>query len=252
MRTVDVSSKIETLRSAKAYGRIRLKPETVELIRGGKLPKGDLVEATKLTGIFGAKRTGEILPFCHPITLDFVEIQVRVNDDSVEVFSEVRGIARTGYEMEALTAVTTSLLNVYDMCKGFDEDMVIEEIRLIGKSGGKSEWGKDLRGVKVNILSTDERLWEIASEYVKELGGEISKDAQLMVVIGSTYDLKEELSSLECVIAHYDFRKNPSLVGEEIKVGRDREGTLIVILPAREEKVRTFFETFGSLLRGLL
>ena len=252
MRTVDVSSKPETLRRASAYGRIRLKPETVKLIRERKLPKGDLIEATKLTGIFGAKRTGEILPFCHPISIDFVEVSVKVNEDSVEVFSTVSGIARTGYEMEALTAVSIALLNVYDMCKGFDESMVIEEIKLTGKSGGKSDWRKELKGVKVNALSPDEELKELVLSYLKDLGAEESKDADILVVIGEPYELEEEISSLECVVALYDFRRKPSLVGEEIRIGRDREGTLVLLLPKREEKVRSFFETFGDLLGNLL
>jgi len=252
MRTVDVSGKFETHRSASAYGRIRLRPETVRLIREGKLPKGDLVEATKLTGIFGAKRTGEILPFCHPIPIDFVEVEVKVNEDSVEVFSEVSGIARTGYEMEALTAVMSALLNVYDMCKGVDESMVIEEVKLTGKSGGKSDWSGDLRGVKVNVLSPDERLRELAVSYVERLGGDIDRDARILIVIGEPYEVVEELRAFESVIALYDFRRNPKLVGEEIKVGKDREGILVVMIPEREEKVRLFFETFGGILRSLL
>jgi len=252
MRTVDVSGKFETYRRASAYGRIRLRPETVRLIRERKLPKGDLVEATKLTGIFGAKRTGEILPFCHPIPIDFVEVEVRVNEDSVEVFSEVSGIARTGYEMEALTAVMSALLNVYDMCKGVDESMVIEEVKLTEKSGGKSDWSGDLRGVKVNVLSPDERLRELAVSYVEKLGGDIDRDARILIVIGEPYEVVEELRAFESVTALYDFRRNPKLVGEEIRIGKDREGSLVVMIPEREEKVKLFFETFGGLLRSLL
>ena len=252
MRTVDVSSKPETLRRACAYGRIRLKSETVKLIKEMKLPKGDLVEATKLTGIFGAKRTGEILPFCHPIPIDFVEVSVKLNEDSVEVFSSVGGIARTGYEMEALTAVSAALLNVYDMCKGFDGSMVIEEIRLTEKSGGKSDWMKELTGVRVNVLSSDTRLRELALSYLTDMGAEESGDPEILIVIGEPYELAEEILSLECVIALYDFRRNPSLAEEEIRIGRDREGTLVLLMPGREEKVRSFFETFGGLLGNLL
>ena len=252
MKTIDVSSKPETFRSASAYGRIRLKPETVRLIRENRLPKGNLVEATKLTGIFGAKRTGDILPFCHPIPVDFVEVSVRVNEDSVEVFSTVSGIARTGYEMEALTAVSTALLNVYDMCKGLDDSMVIEEIKLTDKKGGKSDWRRDLKGVKVNVLSPKEDLREIALSYLKDMGAQVSKEADLLIVIGEPYDLEEEVRSLECVVALYDFRKDPSLVGEEIRIGKDREGTLVVVLPAKEEKIRFFFESFGGILGNLL
>ncbi len=252
MRTIDVSSKPETHRSASAYGRIKLKRETVELIKSKKLPKGDLVEATKLTGIFGAKRTGEILPFCHPIPIDFVEVSVKVNEENVEVFSTVSGIARTGYEMEALTAVSTALLNVYDMCKGFDDSMVIEEIKLTDKRGGKSDWKKDLKGVKVNVLSSEGKLKELVLSYLRDLGAEVSKDADLLIVIGELYDLEEEVRSLECVVALYDFRKDPALVGEEIRIGRDREGTLVILFPAREEKIRFFFESFGGILGNLL
>ncbi|NPB08242.1 MAG: cyclic pyranopterin monophosphate synthase MoaC, partial [Aquificae bacterium] len=140
MRTVDVSGKPETLREAVAYGRIRLSPETVKLIREGRIPKGNLPEATKMAGLMGAKRTWELLPFCHPIPLDHVSLEVSLGEDYLEVRAFVRGIARTGYEMEALTAVSTALLNVYDMCKALDEGMVIEEIKLLEKRGGKSDW----------------------------------------------------------------------------------------------------------------
>jgi len=252
MRAVDVSNKPETLRRANAYGRIRLRPETVELIKERKLPKGDLIEATKLTGIFGAKRTGEILPFCHPIPFDFVEVGVKVNSDSVEVFSTVSGIGRTGYEMEALTAVSIALLNVYDMCKGFDDSMVIEEIRLTGKSGGKSDWQRELKGVRVEVLSHNEKLRDLALSYLKGLGAVEQSPPQVMVVIGESYELKEEMRSLECVFALHDFRRNPSLVGEEVRVGRDEEGRLIILMPEREEKVRAFFEAFGGMLGNLL
>ncbi|WP_457599819.1 cyclic pyranopterin monophosphate synthase MoaC [Hydrogenivirga sp.] len=252
MRTVDVGTKFETHRKASAYGRIRLKPDTVRLIRERRLTKGDLVEATKLTGIFGAKRTGEILPFCHPISFDFVEVGVNVKEDCVEVFSTVSGIARTGYEMEALTAVSTALLNVYDMCKGVDDTMVIEEIRLTEKSGGKSDWRKELRGVKFKVISSDEKLRDVVLSYLKEFGAEENEEAQILVVVGEPYSLEEELASLESVIALYDFRRNPTLVGEEIRVGRDSGGKLVVVLPAREEKVRLFFETFGGILGSLL
>ncbi|RLJ70371.1 cyclic pyranopterin phosphate synthase [Hydrogenivirga caldilitoris] len=252
MRTIDVGGKFDTLRRASAYGRIRLSPDTIKLIRDKKLPKGDLIEATKLTGIFGAKRTGEILPFCHPISLDFVEVGVKVNDNSIEVFSTVSGIARTGYEMEALTAVSTALLNVYDMCKGVDDSMVIEEIRLTEKSGGKSDWKRDLSGVKVNVLSQKEELKKLALSYLIELGAQESKDAQVLVVIGEPFNIEEELKALECVIALYDFRNSPNLIGEEIKVGRDDKGTLVILLPGREEKVRLFFETFGGIIGSLL
>ncbi|MDQ7083368.1 MAG: cyclic pyranopterin monophosphate synthase MoaC [Aquificota bacterium] len=252
MRTVDVSHKFETLRTSRAYGRIRLKPETLQLIKEKKLSKGDLVEATKLAGIYGAKRTGDILPFCHPIAFDFASVEVRLNEDSVEVFSEVRGVARTGYEMEALTAVATALLNVYDMCKGLDDTMVIEEIRLLEKSGGKSDWKKDLSGVKVSILSVSEDLKKTALSYLNDLGAVEDTDGRILFLIGEDTDLEERLTHLECVISFYDFTRNPSCVVSPVKVGRDREGRLVVVLPPSRERISSFFETFGGVLGKLV
>ena len=252
MRTINVGRKFETHRSASAYGRIKLSPDTLKLIREKQLPKGDLIEATKLTGIFGAKKTGEILPFCHPINIDFIEVKVQLGDSIVEVFSEVSGVARTGYEMEALTAVATSLLNIYDMCKGVDEGMVIEEIRLTSKSGGKSDWKGDLKGIRVSVFATDRSLKGKAEDYLRELDAELSEEGEVVINIGEEVNFHEELSSLESVIALYDFRNNPPLIGEEIKVGKDAQGKLIVYIPPREEKLSLLFQTFGGLLRSLL
>jgi len=252
MRTVDIVSKLETYRRARAYGRIRLSPKTVKLIKKKALPKGDLVEATKLAGIMGAKRTGELLPFCHPIPLDFVEVALKVKSSGVEVFSEVRGIAKTGYEMEALTAVSVALLNIYDMCKGVDSGILIEEIKLTHKEGGKSDWGTDLRGVGVGVRSQSRELGDLVLSYLKGLGAKESPKPRLLVVVGERAGVEEELRALECVVALYDMRRNPLSVGEEIRIGRDKRGRLIVSLPAVEEKIRLFFETFGGLLGGLL
>ena len=251
MKTVDITSKIETLREARAYGRIRLKPETVKLIKENKIPKGNLIEATKLSGIFGAKKTGNLLPFCHPIPLDFVALEVRVNEDNLEVFSTVRGIARTGYEMEALTAVSVALLNVYDMCKALDDSMVIEEVKLLEKSGGKSDWFKRLEGVKVNLHAEREDLKRIAEEYLKKLGATFAEEGEVYISIGENLPIDKEIKSLESVISLYDFRRNPKEVGKEIKVGLS-DNSLIIILPESEEKVRFFFETFGGIIGNLL
>ena len=157
MRTVDVSRKLQTLREAKAYGRIRLSSECVEKIRNKELPKGDCIEASKLAGIYGAKHTSLLLPFCHPIGFDHVEVELNIGDGFIEVFATVRGIARTGYEMEALTAVSVALLNIYDMCKGFDPSMVIEEIKLLSKKGGKSQHYEDLKGIKTAVVTVSDR-----------------------------------------------------------------------------------------------
>jgi len=252
MRTVNISGKIETYREASAYGRIRLKPETVKLIRENKLPKGNLESATKLTGIISAKKAGELLPFCHPISLDFAEVHVDVKEESVEVYATVGGFGRTGYEMEALTAVSVALLNVYDMCKGVDEEMIIEEIRLTGKRGGKSEWYRDLRGIRAKVLSRREDLREAAANYLKALGAQLGEEARLLVLIGEPCEFKERLHSFESIVALYDFRRNPSEAGSEIRIGRDREERLVILIPPSEERLRFFFETFGGVLRSFL
>jgi len=182
MKTVDVSHKLETLREATAYGRIRLSSECVKKIKNNLLPKGNCMEATKLAGIYGAKQTPYLLPFCHPVGFDHVEVSTTIGEDFVEVTAKVKGIARTGYEMEALTAVSVALLNIYDMCKNFDPSMVIEEIKLLSKKGGKSQYFEDLEGIKVAVITVSDRaskgIYEdksgkLAVEKLKELGGEV-------------------------------------------------------------------------------
>lgn len=138
-RMVDVSHKAVTDRMARASGRITMAPETLRSIRDRQLVKGDVLEVARLAGIMAAKRTGELIPLCHPLGLDAVSIEFGFPDDrSVEIQATVRVTARTGVEMEALTAVSVAGLTIYDMCKAVDRHMVIEEIRLEEKSGGRS------------------------------------------------------------------------------------------------------------------
>lgn len=138
-RMVDVSQKAVTGRMARASGRITMAPETLRSIRDRQLDKGDVLEVARLAGIMAAKRTGELIPLCHPLGLDAVSIEFGFPDDrSVEIQATVRVTARTGVEMEALTAVSVVGLTIYDMCKAVDRHMVIEEIRLEEKSGGRS------------------------------------------------------------------------------------------------------------------
>jgi len=182
VKTIDVSDKIETLREAKAYGFIELSKETIEKIKSNELPKGNLIEATKLTALYGAKNTQQILPFCHPISIDFVEGELYIKEDGIEVFATVRGIARTGYEMEALNAVSTMLLNIYDMCKGLDKNIVIKEIKLISKKGGKSDYFEDLSGEKAAVIVLSDRAYKkeyddksgkVAIDILKSLNTEV-------------------------------------------------------------------------------
>ncbi len=138
-RMVDVSSKPETLRSATASGRIRMKPETLAMIQDRNLAKGNVLEVARLGGIMAAKRTGELIPLCHPLGLDSVEVRFQIeSEDAIKIEATASLVGRTGVEMEALTAVTVSALTIYDMCKAVDRSMVIEEVVLEQKSGGRS------------------------------------------------------------------------------------------------------------------
>ncbi|MCX7738086.1 MAG: bifunctional molybdenum cofactor biosynthesis protein MoaC/MoaB [Hydrogenothermaceae bacterium] len=153
MKMVDVSMKFETIRTAQAEGKIYLSKETVEMIKNRQIPKGDVLVASQMAGIMGAKKTPEVLPFCHLILIDQAFVETRLDEDGVYVRSYVRCIGRTGVEMEALSAVSAALLNVYDMCKAFDKNMVISEIRLLSKTGGKSDYEEDLSGLTCGVIT---------------------------------------------------------------------------------------------------
>ena len=138
-RMVDTSDKPETLREARATGLVRMQPATAKLIRDRSLVKGDVLEVARLAGIMAAKRTGELIPLCHPLPITSVRIDFSfTQDDLLSIEATVRVFGRTGVEMEALTAVSVAGLTVYDMCKSVDRSMILERIRLEEKSGGKS------------------------------------------------------------------------------------------------------------------
>lgn len=137
-RMVDVGGKAETQRVAIARGMIRMTAATLEAIRAGDAPKGDVLSTARLAGIMAAKKTGELIPLCHPLALDAVNVDFAFVEAGVECTATATLTGRTGVEMEALTAVSVALLTVYDMAKALDKGMVIEGIRLIEKRGGKS------------------------------------------------------------------------------------------------------------------
>ncbi|MGD0153324.1 MAG: cyclic pyranopterin monophosphate synthase MoaC [Thermacetogeniaceae bacterium] len=139
-RMVDVGAKPETERLARARGKVYMQPETLALIRAGGLAKGDVLGVAQTAGIMAAKRTAELIPMCHLLLLDEVGLDFRFDEEQsvVEIEARVRNHGRTGVEMEALTAVSVAALTIYDMCKAVDRGMVITEIRLAEKFGGKS------------------------------------------------------------------------------------------------------------------
>lgn len=135
---VDVSDKEDTRRTARARGTIRMHPDTISRIKEGSLKKGDVLGIAQIAGVMAAKRTWETIPLCHNILLQAVDIEFEIAETEVTATSLIQTIGKTGAEMEALNAVTTALLTVYDMCKAIDKEMTLSEIRVIEKSGGKS------------------------------------------------------------------------------------------------------------------
>lgn len=145
IRMIDVTEKKDTERRAVAKGTVAMKPATLELIRKGQLEKGDVLAVARTAGIMAAKDTHRLIPLCHPLRLTSVAVEIRMPDGAsdpvgVEITASAKGIGKTGFEMEALVAVTISALTIYDMCKAVDQSMTIGNIRLIEKSGGKSDF----------------------------------------------------------------------------------------------------------------
>ena len=148
-RMVDVGDKAVTARAATAEGEIRMSPEAFRLVADQAVAKGDVLTVAQVAGTMAAKRTADLIPLCHPIGLDHVEVEIRLDDTlpGVRVRASVRAVGRTGVEMEALTAVSVALLTVYDMVKAADRAMELGAIRLVEKTGGKSgTWRRSATG----------------------------------------------------------------------------------------------------------
>jgi len=138
-RMVDVGAKPVTNRRAVAAGEVRMRPETLAKITAGEVPKGDVLAVARVAGIMAAKKTGDLIPLCHPLGLESVVVELTpVGSGTLEITATATVTGRTGVEMEALTAVSVAALTVYDMCKAVDKEMTIGEIRLLEKSGGRS------------------------------------------------------------------------------------------------------------------
>jgi cyclic pyranopterin monophosphate synthase len=140
-RMVDVGAKAETMREAVAEGRITMSGEALAAIRKGSTKKGDVIAVARIAGIMAAKKTSDLIPLCHSIALTSTQLDVTFEDHSIRATATIRTIGQTGVEMEALTAVSVSLLTIYDMAKALDRAMIISDIRLCAKSGGRSgDW----------------------------------------------------------------------------------------------------------------
>jgi cyclic pyranopterin monophosphate synthase len=142
-RMVDVAAKPESERTAVAEGAVRMSPEAFELIAAQAVAKGDVLTVAEVAGTMAAKRTGELIPLCHPLGLDFVQVEARLEPElpGVRVTATAKATGRTGVEMEALTAIAVACLTVYDMVKAVDRGMFIQEVRLLSKTGGtRGDW----------------------------------------------------------------------------------------------------------------
>ena len=137
---VDVGGKQVTDRRAVARATVRMAPETAAAVARGDAPKGDVISTARIAGIQAAKRTAELVPLCHPLTLSFVDVAAEVGDTEVVLTAEARTSAQTGVEMEAMTAAAVAALTVYDMVKGLERGVEIAEVVLLEKSGGRHDW----------------------------------------------------------------------------------------------------------------
>ena len=137
----DVTPREPTHRRALARCRVSMLPETTTLVANNAITKGDVLAAARIAGIQAAKRTAELIPMCHPVLVGSIAVNFSIGDDFVEVEAQVETVDRTGVEMEAMMACTTAALTVYDMCKALDKGIVVEQVRLLEKTGGKSgDW----------------------------------------------------------------------------------------------------------------
>jgi cyclic pyranopterin monophosphate synthase len=145
-KMVDVSDKTETNRIAIACGKIKMKESTLNLIIQGDIEKGDVLGTARIAGIMGSKRTSDLIPMCHPLMINNCKVSFNVDEknNAILIEASAKTTGKTGVEMEALTAVSIAALTIYDMCKAVDKGMIIEDIHLLKKSGGKSgEWSFD-------------------------------------------------------------------------------------------------------------
>lgn len=148
----DVSAKVKTLRTATAKSILKVSPATIQMIKDGKIPKGDPLPVAKVAAIQAAKNTSQIIPYCHPLPIDYVGVEFNLNNDSIEISATVKAVYKTGVEMEALTAASVAALTIYDMTKMLDEAMEISSTVLVDKTGGKSDFRQKVSGLKAAVL----------------------------------------------------------------------------------------------------
>jgi len=199
----DVGHKPETYRIAKAQAILKVKPETISLIKEGKTPKGDIFETAKVSGTLAAKKTSDLLPYCHPLPIDNVTIGVSLNQDSIEIVAETETVWKTGVEMESLTAVSVAALSIYDMLKPIDDSLVIESIKLLNKKGGKSDFQQKFdKKLRAAILVTSD---SISSGKKSDQSGKIiaEKLEKLGIDVIESKVIPDEVNQIESLLKQF-------------------------------------------------
>jgi len=199
----DVGHKPETYRIAKAQAIIKVKPETISLIKEGKTPKGDIFETAKVAGTLGAKKTPDLIPYCHPLPIDNVTIDVSLNQDSIEIVAETETVWKTGVEMESLTAVSVAALSIYDMLKPIDDSLVIESIKLLNKKGGKSDFQQKFnKKLRAAILVTSD---SVSSGAKSDQSGKIIAERlqKLEIDVVVTKIIPDDVNQIESLLKQF-------------------------------------------------
>ncbi|TCD47730.1 bifunctional molybdenum cofactor biosynthesis protein MoaC/MoaB [Chlorobium sp. N1] len=234
---VDVSSKPGTLRTARAGGRISLHPDTVRMIRGDGMPKGNVLTAAKIAGIQAAKQASSLIPLCHQLNLSWIDLSFEIEPDGVRIESTARTKESTGVEMEALTAVSVAALTIYDMCKAVDKEMEIGGVRLLSKSGGK-ESASGFRPKSAVIVLSD----SVSAGKAVDRSGAILRDGLLAAgcEVGDVRVVPDEPSELERVL--------DALLAEGVELVLTSGGTG---LGPRDITVDTLLPKFSRRLQGV-
>ncbi|HVD20896.1 MAG TPA: bifunctional molybdenum cofactor biosynthesis protein MoaC/MoaB [Nitrososphaera sp.] len=183
MGMFDIGDKSDTLRIATARAIVKVRPKTIQLIQEGKSPKGNIVDAARISATMAAKRTWDLLPYCHPIPIDHIKVDILIKTESIEVDVQVKTTWKTGVEMESLTGASIAALTIYDMLKPIDESLVIESIKLLAKSGGMKDfhekYTKPLKAVVIVISDSvskgerSDKSGKLAVEMLKSSGFEV-------------------------------------------------------------------------------
>ncbi len=235
---IDISSKIETLRTAIAESRVSAKKETIDRAVRGETPKGEVLSIARAAACLAAKRTADLIPYCHPLAIDAVTVVFEPSDSQILVRAEVKTVGKTGVEMEALTAASIAALTIYDMLKGIDRDVVIGETRLLEKHGGKSDFAETfLTPLSAAVLVTSDSAyaWVLKNQAQRAVEGEAPT---ALPVEGATRAPKEdksgkiiveELKRFPIEIRHYEIVPDEKEKIRQKLLGWVEEGVRLIV-----------------------